>query len=492
MSRELLLLVDALSREKNVDKEIVFTALEMALASATKKKIHDDADVRVEIDRETGDFEAYRRWLVMPDELVENDENQVGIIDAREQIADVAVDDYIEETLEPVDFGRIGAQAAKQVIMQRIRDAEREQILSEFLERKEHLVTGTVKRMERGNAIIEAGRIEAVLPRDQMIPRENLRPGDRVRAWLMKIDRQARGPQLILSRTAPEFIIKLFELEVPEIEDGLLEIKAAARDPGVRAKIAVKSNDQRIDPIGTCVGMRGSRVTAVTNELAGERVDIIHWSSEPAQFVIGALAPAEVSSIVVDEEMHAMDVVVSEDNLAIAIGRGGQNVRLASELTGWTINLMTVEESAQKSAEESETIRKLFMEKLDVDADVADILIEEGLSTLEEVAYVPLAEMLEIEAFDESTVNELRERARNVLLTEAIVDEEQLGQVQADLLELESMDRSLAAKLARHGVYSRDELADLATDELMEYSGLDEDSARTLITKARAHWFVAE
>ena len=492
MSRELLLLVDALSREKNVQKDIVFTALEMALASATKKKINDEADVRVEIDRETGDFEAFRRWLVVPDELVDNDEQQIGIIDAREQIADVALDDYIEETLEPVDFGRIGAQAAKQVIMQKIRDAEREQILNDFLERKEHLVTGTVKRMERGNAIVEAGRIEAVLPRDQMIPRENLRPGDRVRAWLMKIDRTARGPQLILSRTAPEFIMKLFELEVPEIEDGLLEIKSAARDPGVRAKIAVKSNDPRVDPIGTCVGMRGSRVTAVTNELAGERVDIILWSADPAQFVIGALAPAEVSSIVVDEEKHAMDVVVSEDNLAIAIGRGGQNVRLASDLTGWTINLMTVEESQQKSEQEHGAIRQLFMEKLDVDEEVADILIEEGLSTLEEVAYIPISEMLEIDAFDEATVNELRERARNVLLTEAIVDEEQLEHVAEDLLEVEGMDKSIAAKLARNDVLSRDALADLATDELMEYTGIDAERAKSLITKARAHWFAAE
>jgi N utilization substance protein A len=492
MSRELLLLVDALSREKNVPKDIVFTALEMALASATKKKINEEADVRVEIDRESGEFEAFRRWLVVEDDLLENPEQQIGLTDAREQIPDVVIDDYIEETLEPVDFGRIGAQAAKQVIMQKIRDAEREQILNDFLDRKEHLVTGTVKRMERGNAIIEAGRIEAALPRDQMIPRENLRPGDRVRAWLMKIDRTARGPQLILSRTAPEFIMKLFELEVPEIEDGLLEIKSAARDPGVRAKIAVKSNDPRVDPIGTCVGMRGSRVTAVTNELAGERVDIILWSADPAQFVIGALAPAEVSSIVVDEEKHAMDVVVNEDNLAIAIGRGGQNVRLASDLTGWTINLMTVEESQQKSEKEDSVIRQLFMEKLDVDQEVADILIEEGLSTLEEVAYIPITEMLEIEAFDEATVNELRDRARNVLLTEAIVDEEQLEHVADDLLELDGMDKSLAAKLARNAVLTRDDLADLATDELMEFTGIDEERAKSLITTARAHWFAAE
>jgi N utilization substance protein A len=346
--------------------------------------------------------------------------------------------------------------------------------------------------MERGSAIIEAGRIEALLPRDQMIPKENLRPGDRVRAWLMKIDRQARGPQLILSRTAPEFIMKLFELEVPEIEDGLLEIKAAARDAGMRAKIAVKSNDPRVDPIGTCVGMRGSRVTAVTNELSGERVDIILWSADPAQFVIGALAPAEVQSIMVDEEKHAMDVVVDEDNLAIAIGRGGQNVRLASELTGWTINLMTIEESQKRSETEHSSIRGLFVEKLDVDEEVANILIEEGFSTLEEIAYVPLAEMLEIDAFDEATVTELRERARNVLLTEAIVDEEQLEKVADDLLSLEGMDKPLAAKLAKNGVTDRDSLADLATDELIEMTGIDVARATALITVARAHWFAEE
>ena len=489
MSRDLLLLVDALAREKNVDRDIVFAALESALASATKKRIHEDADVRVSIDRETGDYESFRRWLVLPDEEVENDDQQMGLIDAREELADVLVGDYVEESLEPIDFGRIGAQAAKQVILQKIRDAEREQILTDFLERKEHLVTGTIKRIERGNAIVEAGRIEAVLPRDQMIPKENLRVGDRVRAFLLKVDRQARGPQLILSRTAPEFIIRLFALEVPEIDDDLLEIRSAARDPGVRAKIAVKSNDPRVDPIGTCVGMRGSRVQAVTNELAGERVDIILWSQDPAQFVVGALAPAEVTSIVVDEDAHSMDVVVDEDNLAIAIGRAGQNVRLASELTGWTINLMTVEESQKKSGEEQSTIRELFMSRLDVDEEVAQILIEEGFSTLEEVAYVPLAEMLEIEAFDEDTVSELRNRARNVLLTEAIVDEEQLENVSEDLLNLDGMDKPLAARLARANIRSRDDLADLSVDELVEISEIDQERAKNLITAARAHWF---
>ena len=343
--------------------------------------------------------------------------------------------------------------------------------------------------MERGNAVIEAGKVEALLPRDQMIPRENLRIGDRVKAFLLRVDRSARGPQLILSRTAPDFIVKLFAMEVPEVDDGLLEIKAAARDPGLRAKIAVKSNDQRIDPIGTCVGMRGMRVTAVTNELAGERVDIVLWSADPAQFVVGALAPAEVLSVVVDEDKHSMDVVVDEANLAVAIGRGGQNVRLASELTGWAINLMTEEESKTRVDAESAAIRVLFMEKLDVDEDVANILINEGFSTLEEVAYVPLHEMLEIEAFDEATVQELRERARNELLTEAIVAEEQLENVAEDMLSLEGMDKTLAAKLAAHGVKNRDDLADLAIDELVEMTGVDAERAKQLITTARAHWF---
>ncbi len=489
MSREILLLVDALAREKNVEKDVVFAALESALASATKKRVHDEADVRVTIDRTTGDYESFRRWLVMPDEEVVNDEAEMGIIDAREIDPDIELGDYIEEALEPIDFGRVGAQAAKQVILQRIRDAEREQVLNDFLERKEHLVSGSIKRMERGNAIIEVGRLEAVIPRDQMIPRENLRVGDRVKAFLLRIDRSARGPQLILSRTAAEFLGKLFELEVPEIEEGLLEVKACARDPGLRAKIAVHSHDPRIDPIGTCVGLRGSRVTAVRNEIAGEQIDIIVWSADPAQFVIAALQPAEVVSIVVDEENHSMDVVVDENNLAIAIGRSGQNVKLASELTGWTINLMSEEESAQKSDEERRELRELFMGKLDVDDELADILIDEGFTSLEEIAYVPLAEMLEIEAFDEETVNELRDRARNVLLTEAIVTEEQLENVSEDLLNLEGMEKTLAAKLAQQGICTRDDLADLAADELVELVGIDPERAAALISVARAHWF---
>jgi N utilization substance protein A len=489
MSREMLLLVDALAREKNVNKEIVFGALELALASATKKRIHDEADVRVSVDRETGNFDSFRRWLVVPDDEYVNEYLQVPMSEAQKDDPEIESGDYLEEALEPVDFGRIGAQAAKQVILQKIRDAEREQILADFLERKEHVVSGTIKRMERGNAIIEAGKIEAVLPREQMIPKENLRIGDRVKAYLLRIDRNARGPQIILSRTAPEFVIQLFRLEVPEIEDGLMELKACARDPGMRAKIAVKSNDPRVDPIGTCVGLRGSRVTAVRNEIGGENIDIVLWSADPAQFVIGALAPAEVSSIVVDEDKHAMDVVVDEDNLAIAIGRSGQNVRLASELTGWTINLMTQDESMKRSEAEHAVTRILFMEKLDIDEELSDLLIEEGFSTLEEVAYVPLAEMLEIEGLDEEIVNELRNRARNVLLTEAIVTEEQLEGVADDLLGLEGMTRELAAKLAGNGIKTRDDLAELAVDELVDLTGIDAERAKEIILKARAHWF---
>ena len=489
MSRELLLLVDALAREKNVAKDVVFGALELALASATKKRIHDEADVRVSVDRETGDYESFRRWQVVADNEYVNEFLQVPLSEASKDDPEVEAGDSLEEPLEPIDFGRIGAQAAKQVILQKIRDAEREQILADFLERKEHIVYGTIKRMERGNAIIEAGKIEAMLPRDQMIPKENLRIGDRVRAYLLRIDRSARGPQIILSRTAPEFIVRLFGMEVPEIEDGLMELKACARDPGLRAKIAVKSNDPRVDPIGTCVGLRGSRVTAVRNEIGGENIDIVLWSADPAQFVIGALAPAEVSSIVVDEDKHAMDVVVDEDNLAIAIGRGGQNVRLASELTGWAINLMTKDESSKKSEAEFAVTRLTFMEKLDIDEELADLLIDEGFSSLEEVAYVPLAEMLEINGLDEEIVNELRNRARNVLLTEAIVTEEQLEGVADDLLNLEGMTRELAARLSNNGVKTREDLAELAVDEVVEMTGIDEERAKEIILKARAHWF---
>ncbi|MDP1672759.1 MAG: transcription termination factor NusA [Burkholderiales bacterium] len=489
MGREILLLVDALAREKNVDKDIVFAALELALASAAKKKFTEDVDIRASIDRTTGEFSFFRRWEIVKNEDIEFPSLQYKLHEAQEEDAEAEVGEFIEEPLEGMDVGRIGAQTAKQVIVQKIRDAEREQILNDFLARNEHLVTGVIKRMERGNAIVESGRLEAVLPRDQMIPKENLRLGDRVRAYVWKVDRQARGPHLILSRTAPEFIAKLFELEVPEIEEGLLEIKGAARDPGSRAKIAVHSKDSRIDPIGTCVGMRGSRVQAVTAELAQERVDIVLWNADPAQFVINALAPAEVSSIVVDEEKHSMDIVVDEENLAQAIGRNGQNVRLAAELTGWEINLMTEVDAQKKSEEETSRTRSEFMEKLDVDEEVADILAQEGFSTLEEVAYVPLNEMLEIEAFDEATVNELRSRARNALLTQAIASEEKVEHDIEDLMKVEGMDNETARMLASKGVATQDDLADFATDDLVELTGLDAERVKILIMAARAPWF---
>ena len=490
MSREVLLLVDALAREKNVERDVVFSALELALGSATKKQFRQDAGVRVAIDRETGDYQSFRRWQVVESsDAVEDPAYQVSLDEAQKINKEVQLEEFIEEELEPIEFGRIGAQAAKQVIFQKIRDAEREQILNNFLEREEYMVTGTIKRMERGNAIIESGKIEAALPREQMIPKENLRIGDRVRAYLSKVDRTIRGPQLILSRIDSEFLMKLFELEVPEIEEGLLDVKSAARDPGSRAKIAVKSNDQRIDSIGTCVGMRGSRVQAVTSELAGERVDIILWSDDPATFVINALAPAEISSIVVDEEKHCMDIVVDEENLAQAIGRGGQNVRLASELTGWELNIMSMEESLAKNEEEIVAIRKVFMEKLDVDEEVADILAQEGFTTLEEVAYVPLNEMIEIESLDEETVSELRNRARNMLLTEAIVSEENVENMDEDLRSLEGMDNATARKLAAKGIKTQEELADLAVDDLVEMIEIDTERAKELIMTARAPWF---
>lgn len=497
MSREILLLVDALAREKSVPRETVFIALEMALASATKRKfddkfLQDEADVRVEIDRLTGEYHALRRWTVVPDEEHEEPARQIAITDAPERGEGLALGDVIEEPMEAVDFGRIGAQTAKQVILQKIRDAEREQILQDFLARDEQLVTGTIKRVERGNVIVESGRIEALLPKSELIPKENLRVGDRVRAYLLKIDRNLRGPQLVLSRISPDFIRVLFELEVPEIEEGLLEIKAAARDPGMRAKIAVKSNDPRIDPIGTCVGMRGSRVQAVTGELAGERVDIILWSADPAQFVINALAPAEVSSIIVDEEKHAMDVVVDEEQLAQAIGRGGQNVRLASELTGWQLNIMTEQTANERRSTEQDSIQQLFMKHLDVDEEVAQILITEGFSNLEEVAYVPLNEMLEIEAFDEDTVNELRRRARDAIVTEAIKSEETMETGAEDLVSMEGMDADTAHTLATKGVQTMEDLADLAIDELTEMTGMDAERATTLIMTARAPWFAKE
>ncbi|MBB6578912.1 N utilization substance protein A [Comamonas odontotermitis] len=490
MNRELLMLVDAIAREKNVERDVVFGAVESALAQATKKLYEGEVDVRVAIDRDTGDYDTFRRWLVVPDDAgLQNPEAEEMLMDAVDRKPDAQVGDFLEEQIESLPIGRIGAMAAKQVILQKIRDAEREMLLNEFMARGDKIFSGTVKRMDKGDLIVESGRVEGRLRRAEMIPKENLRNGDRVRAMIMDVDLTLRGAPILLSRSAPEFMVELFRNEVPEIEQGLLEIKSCARDPGSRAKIAVLSHDKRIDPIGTCVGVRGSRVNVVTNELAGERVDIVLWSEDPAQFVIGALAPANVSSIVVDEEKHAMDVVVDEENLAIAIGRGGQNVRLASDLTGWKINIMDAAESALKQEEETSTSRKLFMEKLDVDEEIADILIEEGFSSLEEVAYVPLQEMLEIERFDEETVNELRSRAKDALLTMDIAREESVARVSQELRDLEGMTPELVTKLEAGGIHTRDDLADLAIDELTELTGQSEEEAKALILKAREHWF---
>jgi len=487
MSREILLLVDALAHEKNVAREVIFTALELALASATKKKYDAGVDIRVEIDQETGEYQTFRCWTIISEEEYENPEAEILTTDDRAK--GLEINDVIKEPVDSEEFGRIGAQAAKQVILQKVREAEREQILNDFLARDEKLVSGQIRRMERGNAIIEVGRLEALLPREQMIPKENLRVGDRIRAILIKVDQVARGPQLILSRTAPDFLIRLFELEVPEIEEGLLEIMSASRDPGLRSKIAVKANDQRLDPVGTCVGMRGSRVQAVTSELAGERVDIVLWSMEPAQFVINAMAPAEVMSIVVDEEKHSMDLVVDEDHLAQAIGKNGQNIRLASELTNWELNILTEEESDQKTQDEYTSSSQLFIEKLDVDEDVADILVNQGFSSIEEVAYIPIEEMNQIEEFDEDTVNELRSRARAAILTEAIANEEKIPEPADDLKNMDGMDVDTAKLLASKGIITMEDLAELSVDELLDLIKLDEDMAKELIMTARAPWF---
>jgi N utilization substance protein A len=493
MNRELLMLVEAISREKSVELDVVMGAVEAALAQATKKLYPGEVDIRVALNRDTGHYETFRRWHVVPDEAgLQLPDQEILLFEAKEQIPDIEVDEYIEEPVESVPIGRIGAMAAKQVILQKIRDAEREMLLNDFMSRGEKIFVGTVKRMDKGDVIVESGRVEGRLRRSEMIPKENLRSGDRVRAMIMEVDLTLRGAPILLSRSAPEFMVELFRQEVPEIEQGLLEIKSCARDAGSRAKIAVLSHDKRVDPIGTCVGVRGSRVNAVTTELAGERVDIVLWSEDPAQFVIGALAPANVSSIVVDEERHAMDVVVDEENLAIAIGRGGQNVRLASDLTGWKINIMDAAESAAKADSEAGEVRSLFMERLDVDEEIADLLIEEGFTSLEQVAYVPLEEMLEIESLDEETVQELRSRAKNALLTMEIAREEDVEELSLELRDLEGMTPEIVSKLADAGIHNRDDLADLAVDELTDITGQSEDEAKAMILKAREHWFASD
>ena len=499
MNKDILYVADAVSNEKGVDKEIIFEAIEAALATATRKKNNKDIDVRVDINREIGDYETFRRWLVVEDtgegEGLENPLSEITLEAARIDDPDIQPGDYIEEQIESVEFGRIAAQTAKQVIVQKVREAERARVIEAYQGREGELVMGTVKRVERGNVYLDLGdNVEAFIPREEMIPREAVRTGDRLRGYLKEVRAETRGPQLFVSRTAPEFLVELFKLEVPEVDQGLLNILGGARDAGSRAKISVQSLDSRLDPVGACVGMRGSRVQSVSNELAGERVDIILWDENPAQFVINAMSPAEVTSIVVDEDTHTMNIAVEEDKLAMAIGRGGQNVRLASELTGWELNVMTEKEAEERSDEENQKLLAEFKEKLDVDEEVAGILVAEGFSTIEEVAYVPEAELNSIEEFDADIVNELRNRARDYLLTQAIMQEEVLEHRQPaeDLLHMEGMDDETALQLAAKGVCTMEDLAEQAVDELMEVDGMDEKRASALIMKAREPWFAAE
>ncbi len=497
MSKEILMVVDAVSNEKGVEKEIIFEAIEAALASATRRKHGDDIDVRVAIDRETGDYDTFRRWLVFEDESTELEfpDRELRMIDAVDLNPDAEPGGYVEEPMESVEFGRIAAQTAKQVIVQKVREAEREQVVEEYKDREGEMLSGLVKRVDRNGVYIDlGGNAEGFVPRDQMVPREPVRPQDRIKALLTEVRSEPRGPQLFMTRTSPQFLIELFKIEVPEVGQGLIDILGAARDPGLRAKIAVKSNDNRIDAVGACVGMRGSRVQAVSNELAGERVDIILWDENAAQFVVNAMSPAEVVSIVVDEDAHSMDIAVEEDKLSQAIGRGGQNIRLASELSGWELNVMTAADAEQKSEAEMRELIEMFVKQLDVDEEIGLILVQEGFSTIEEVAYVPTSELVAIEEFDEDIVEELRSRARDVLLTQAIVQEEKIDETEPaeDLLNLEGMDKGLAYVLASKGVVTREDLAELATDDLLEINEMDEEAAAALIMKAREHWFEAE
>lgn len=491
MSKELLLVADAVANEKDVPLDTIFEALEAALASAAKKRWpEEDADVRVSIDRHTGEYETFRRWEIVADDVeMESPYRQIRLMDAVDEREGAEVGEYIEEQVENAKFGRIAAQAAKQVIVQRVREAERAQVVEAFQDRVGELVTGIVKRVERGNIYMDlGGNAEAFIARDKSIPREPVRVGDRLRGYLYEVRSEIRGPQIFVSRTAPEFMIELFNIEVPEVSQGLVELKGCSRDPGDRAKIAVLAHDNRTDPIGACIGMRGSRVQAVSNELNGERVDIILWHENPAQFVINAMAPAEVQSIIMDEEKHSMDIAVAEDKLSQAIGRGGQNVRLASKLTGWQLNVMTQEAVAAKSEAEQQAALELFMEKLEVDQEIAGILVQEGFSSIEEIAYVPAAELLAVEGFDEGIVEELRSRARDALLTEALAVEEDVDEHQPseDLLALEGMDEATAYVLAGAGVITADDLADLAVDDLIDIEGMDEERAAALIMAARA------
>src|SRR5690554_6889440 len=488
MSKEILLVVDAVSHEKGVGKEIIFEAIEIALATATKKRFDEDSNIEVNIDRATGDYETFRTWEVVSDDVLAELGTQLTTEEAAEKDPSLKVGDVYREQIENVEFGRIAAQTAKQVIVQKVREAERAQTVEEYLDRVGELVSGTVKKVTRDSIIVDLGNnAEGLLPRDQLVGREIFRVGDRVRALLQDVHSEVRGPQLFLSRSCPEMLVELFKIEVPEIAEDVIEIKGAARDPGLRAKIAVSTNDGRIDPVGACVGMRGSRVQAVSNELGNERVDIVLWDENPAQFVINAMSPAEIESIVVDEDAGSMDMAVAEDNLAMAIGRGGQNVRLASELTGWDINVMSLEDWETKQEEESGSYMQMFINALDVDEDVAAVLVEEGFSSLEEVAYVPLEEMLAIEGFDEDIAEELRGRAKDALLTQALASG---GATPADdLLNMEGMDNELANALASRGIVTMEDLAEQAIDDLLEIEGVDDERAAALIMKAREPWF---
>lgn len=494
MNKEILLVAEAVSNEKGVDRGVIFEAIEIALATATKKRYEEDSDIRVVIDRKDGSYETYRRWLVVDDDTLAELGTQFTLEEAHEVDPNLKAGDVYEEQVENVEFGRIAAQTAKQVIVQKVREAERAQIVEEYRHRIGELVNGTVKKVTRDAVIVDLGNnAEGLLPRDQLVGREVFRMNDRVRALLLDVRPDARGPQLYLSRSCPEMLIELFKIEVPEISEEVIEIKGAARDPGSRAKIAVKTNDGRIDPVGACVGMRGSRVQAVSNELGNERVDIVLWDDNPAQFVINAMSPAEIESIVVDEDTESMDVAVEEDNLAQAIGRGGQNVRLASELTGWTINVMSIDDWNSKQQEESGNFVEVFMNALDVDEEVAEVLVEEGFTTLEEVAYVPLEEMLAIDGFDEDIAEELRARAKDALLTQALATEEKLDTEPAqDLLTMEGMDKHTAYLLAAAGVISMEDLAEQSVDDLLDIEGMDEERAAALIMKAREPWFADE
>jgi N utilization substance protein A len=496
-NKEILQVVEVVSNEKEIEKEVIFSAIEDALRTATIKRHDNRLDVRVSIDRKNGNYETFRRWLVVePDDDydygIESPDVQMLVEEAKKLDAGATVGGYVEQPMESIEFGRIAAQTAKQVIVQKVREAERRKVVEAYEGRVGELVTGIVKRVERGSVYLDlGGNVEAFVPKEEMIPREAVRNGDRLRGYLKAVRPEARGPQLFVSRTAPELLVALFRLEVPEVGEGVIEIMGAARDPGVRAKVAVKSNDPRLDPVGACVGMRGSRVQAVSNELAGERVDIILWNENEAQYVINAMSPAEIVSIVVDEDKHSMDVAVADENLSQAIGRGGQNVRLASELTGWELNVMSATQAEEKNEQEARNLLQSFMDQLNIDKDVAEILVREGFSSVEELAYVPAKEMLEIVEFDEQKVEDLRGRARDALLIKAIASEEKLESAEPaqDLLDMQGMDRELAYLLARHGVRTLDDLAEQSVDELMEVEGMDEERAASLIMKARESWF---